>query len=127
MYCIKLICILLSGLSVEYFIAADDLLTCLPLNTTSLHAVALRILEGLDLLTQFNFSDAWLTLGPVYQSIVSTQLVYLLNSLTHKLVYYRAIDSQSTQYNLYQYFGLFTGLFIKLFVTNNSFSYRTAS
>ena len=95
----------------EYFIAADDLLTCSPLNTTALHPVALSILEGLDLLTQSYFAHAWRTLGPIYQSIVSTQLVYILNSLIHNLTYYRAIESQSTQYNTNTYFGLFTALF----------------
>ena len=69
------------------------------------------MLEGLDLLTQPYFYNAWVTLGPVYQSIVSTQLVYILNSLMHKLVYFRAIDSQSTQYNFHQYIGLFIALF----------------
>ncbi|KAI6652190.1 Protocadherin Fat 4-like [Oopsacas minuta] len=87
-------------LAVEYFFTADSLLTCLPLNITALHQVAIRILGGIDLLTQPHFSDAWLTLGSYYQRIVSRQLVYTLNSLTHKLT---SLYADSTQLILYNY------------------------
>ena len=87
--------ILAIELAMEYYIAAEQLISCPGISNAEFDSLARIILDSIDEFTKSHFSDAWLTLTQHLQRNLSMQLFYIINNLSHKLLSPNANDINS--------------------------------